>query len=70
MKYLLNSSLHHKETVRYITSIFIVSETKEDTSSGYSGILYCLKTESECENDYKCFSLEKTCATDSMRSCI
>ena len=59
MKYLLNSSLHHEEMVRYISSIFTIIETKEDWSSGYSGILYCLKTESQCENNYQMFQLRK-----------
>ena len=57
MKYLLNSSLHHKEMVRYISSIFTVSETKEDWNSGYSGILYCLKSELQCANNYTMFQL-------------
>ena len=30
MKYLLNTSNHHYEMVRYITSMFIVIETKQD----------------------------------------
>ena len=59
MKYLLKSSLHHEEMVRYITSIFTIIETKDDWSSGYSGILYCLKTESQCDNNYELFQLRK-----------
>ena len=59
MKYLLNSSLHHEEMVRYISSIFTIIETKEDWNSGHSGILYYLKTESQCENDYQMFQLRK-----------
>ena len=43
MKYLLNTSLHHNEMLRHITSMFTVTETKEYSSSGYSGILFFLK---------------------------
>ena len=45
MKCLLNTSLHHNEMLRHITSMFTVSETTEDFSSGYYGIIYSLKTE-------------------------
>ena len=30
MKYLLDTSLHHNEMLRHITSMFTISETKED----------------------------------------
>ena len=57
MNYLLNTSLHHRKMSRHNTSMFTVSETKEDWSSGYSGILHCLKTELQCDNDYTMFQL-------------
>ena len=59
MKYLLNTSLYHREILRNITSMFTVIETKQDWSSGYSGILYCLKTELQCENNYTIFHLRR-----------
>ena len=45
--------------LRHITSMFTVIETKLDWSSGYSGILYCLKTELQCDNNYTMFQLRR-----------
>ena len=59
MKYLLNTSFHHKEMLRHITSKFIVTETKVDWSSGYSAILYCLKIELKCEPNYSMFNFRR-----------
>ena len=39
--------------------MFTVIETKQDWSSGYSGILYCLKIELECDNNYTMFQLRR-----------
>ena len=57
MKYLLNTSYHHQEMLRHIISMFSVIETVQDWSSGYSGILYCLKTERQCGDNYTMFQL-------------
>ena len=59
MKYLLNTSYHHYEMLRHITSMFTVIETKLDWSSGYSGILYCLKTERQRDDNYTMFQLRR-----------
>ena len=59
MKYLLNTLYHHHEMLRHITSMFTVIETKQDWSSGYSGILYCLNIELECDNNYTMFQLRR-----------
>ena len=59
IKYLLNTSFHHKEMLRHITSKFIVTETKVDWSSGYSAILYCLKIELKCESNYSMFNFRR-----------
>ena len=45
--------------LRYITSKFIVTETKVDWSSGYSAILYCLKIELKCEPNYSMFNFRR-----------
>ena len=59
IKYLLNTSFHHNEMLRHITSIFTVIETNKDWSSGYSGILYYLNTELQCDNNYTIFQLRR-----------
>ena len=59
MKYLLKTSYHHQEMLRYITSMFAVIETKQEWSSGYSGILYCLKTERQCDDNSTMFQLRR-----------
>ena len=59
MKYLLNTSYHHHEILRHIASMFTVIETKLDWSSGYSGILYCLKTERQRDDIYTMFQLRR-----------
>ena len=45
--------------LRHITSIFTVIETNKDWSSGYSGILYYLNTELQCDNNYTIFQLRR-----------
>ena len=57
MNYLLNTSYHHQEMLRNITSMFSVIETKTDWSSGYLGILYCLRSVHECDETYTMFKL-------------
>ena len=42
---------------KYITSMFIVTESILDQSSEYSVVLYCLKTELKCGSDYNFFQL-------------
>ena len=59
MKYLLNTSFHHKEMLRCITSIVTITETKDDWSSGYFDILYCLKTELKCKSNYYMFNFRR-----------
>ena len=57
MKFLLNTSYHYHEKLRYISSMFTVIETKLDWSSGYFSILYCVKTELQCDDNYTMFQL-------------
>ena len=59
MNCLLNTSYHHQEMLRHIASMFTVIETKQDWSSGYYGILYCLKTVCQYADKYIMFQLRR-----------
>ena len=57
MNYLLNTSYHRQEMLRNIISMFSVITIKTDWSSGYFGILYCLRSVHECDENYTMFQL-------------